>query len=279
MINIRVDGLGKKRRFPKKIFKLTRLFSKLLRYQLTINANDKDFIFFPQNAIEYYRYMTFFTKEEGTIAWLKNNVRDGDVFFDIGANIGIYSLYAAKLGKNVKTYAFEPHKFTFVKLMDNIAVNNLQQQIFPISLPLDETCGITKLNYASVDSGSSMSQVGHNMHPENGAFTPKLEEIVYCVTLDKLIEENVIPCPQHIKIDVDGNELRIIRGMAKLLASPKKPKTIQIEVNPGQKSEVTQFMNKHDFRLDHSHYTADGKIKKDKGQSEDEIAHNVVFIS
>ena len=119
--------------------------------------------FQPSNLTEYYRYLTFFTKEEGTIAWLKNNIRQGDVLYDIGANVGLYSLYAAKLDRNVKVYAFEPHKFTFVQLMENIALNELTGAIIPISIPLHDSTDVSTMNYAHLDSGSSQSQLGaHN---------------------------------------------------------------------------------------------------------------------
>ena len=49
------------------------------------------------NAIEYFRAQTLFTKEEGTIAWLQRELKPGDVFYDVGANVGCYTIVAAKL--------------------------------------------------------------------------------------------------------------------------------------------------------------------------------------
>ena len=82
------------------------------------------------------------------------------------------------------------------------------------------------------------------MHPENGAFKPKMEETVYCTTLDDLVWKKAIAAPHHIKIDVDGNEVKIIKGMLKLLSSSSKPRTIQVEINPGQRQEVTQTLRR-----------------------------------
>src|SRR2546430_8849931 len=57
---------------------------------------------------EQYRAETYASKEPETIAWLTEELREGDVFFDVGANIGLYSLYAAKLRPSCRVYAFEP---------------------------------------------------------------------------------------------------------------------------------------------------------------------------
>lgn len=266
-------------KIAKRLFKISRILGKAVRFQLVVDDGKASYIFQPRNAIEYYRAVTFFTKEEGTIAWLQNSLGQGEVFFDIGANVGLYSLYAAKLGKGIKSYAFEPHKYTFVNLMDNIVANDLLSDIFPIAIPLGDASDVSTMNYAHMDSGSSMSQIGHNIHPENGAFVPKLVETIYCVTLDELITKSAVPAPHHIKIDVDGNELRILKGMSQLLQSAQKPKSIQVEINPGQKAGVVEFLSSFGYRLDHSHFTANGAIKMKNGGDENEIAHNAVFVS
>jgi len=278
MITVTFRKGQKKTKYAKRMFKLARIMGNAFRFQLIVEDGETRYVFQPKNAIEYYRSVTFFTKEEGTIAWLKNHLQENDVLYDIGANIGLYSLYAAKLGRQVKTYAFEPHKFTFVNLMENISINDLVGDIHPISIPLSDVSDISTMNYAYMDSGSSMSQLGHKMHPENGPFVPKLEETVYSVTLDELIWKKAIPAPNHIKIDVDGNEIKILRGMSKLLSSQSKPRSLQVEINPGQKSDVTLFLSGFGYRLDHSHYTADGAIKIAKGENGDDIAHNAVFV-
>jgi hypothetical protein len=59
---------------------------------------------------EHYRADTYATKEPETIEWLRENLRDGDSFYDVGANIGLYSLYAAKLQPRCRVFAFEPHQ-------------------------------------------------------------------------------------------------------------------------------------------------------------------------
>ena len=64
----------------------------------------------------------FFSKEPETITWLES-FYNGQTFFDVGANIGLYSLYAAHLYLDSKIYAFEPHKENFIRLVVNAALN------------------------------------------------------------------------------------------------------------------------------------------------------------
>lgn len=278
MINVTIKQGQKKNSFAKKLLKFSGLLTRLAGYRLTVKDGVKNYRFVITNVTEYYRCVTMFTKEEGTLAWLQNNLKDGEIFYDIGANIGLYSLYAAGLGRNIRTYAFEPHKYTFVSLMNNIAANGLLEKVFPISIPLSDTADVSSMNYAAMDAGSSMSQLGHSTYGTE-SFAPKLQEIVYCTSLDDLIWKKAIPVPHHIKMDVDGNEPRILKGMSKLLASNDKPKTIQVEINPGQRDEVVGLLSSFGYKLDHTHHTAGGNLNLQQGKNPDDVAYNAVFVS
>ena len=80
------------------------------------------------NDIEQWRHDTFWDKEPETIEWIKS-FEPNTVFFDVGANIGIYSLYAASLYSESLIYAFEPVKQNFVRLMQNIELNKFNNII------------------------------------------------------------------------------------------------------------------------------------------------------
>ena len=79
---------------------------------------------------ELWRAETYETKEPDTIEWIDSFFREGDVIYDIGANIGQYSLYAAKkLKGNCRILAFEPEALNYSKLNKNIVLNNLTDSI------------------------------------------------------------------------------------------------------------------------------------------------------
>ena len=69
------------------------------------NSNNKTLSFFSRSLMTEKRYETFFTKEPDTIEWI-NNFRENSIFYDIGANVGIYSIYASSLTRNINVIIF-----------------------------------------------------------------------------------------------------------------------------------------------------------------------------
>ena len=90
--------------------------------------------FLTPNRVNKYRVNTFFTKEPETLEWI-NTFDENSVFFDIGANVGLYSCYAAKK-KKCKVFAFEPSVFNLEILTKNIYINYLSDRITVISTPV-----------------------------------------------------------------------------------------------------------------------------------------------
>ena len=80
------------------------------------------------NFLNRYRHNTFFTKEPETLQWMDGFAQDA-VFYDIGANVGLYSIYAAKK-RNAQVYSFEPSFFNLEFLARNVYKNNLTENIF-----------------------------------------------------------------------------------------------------------------------------------------------------
>ncbi len=72
------------------------------------------------NSLEEYRCDTFFTKEPETVQWIETFINDHDIFYDIGANIGIYSIYSGIIHPNLRVFSFEPFRRNFIRLLQNI---------------------------------------------------------------------------------------------------------------------------------------------------------------
>ena len=85
-----------------------------------VSSKKKDLFFFCKNYLIKYRIDSLLSKEPDTIQWIENFRKD-EIFFDIGANIGLYSCYAAK--KGIKTFSFEPSVFNLEILVKNINVD------------------------------------------------------------------------------------------------------------------------------------------------------------
>ena len=137
---------------------------------MQVRDGEKRYTFRPKSNNDIFRYTTYFTKEEGTLAGFGAGQGRG-VFFDIGANVGLYSLYAANAARGLRVYSFEPHKFNFATLLENIFLNQLEQSVHPVSLPLGDGSGLIDLNYNSMDSGTSMTQLGHRQLPATASFS------------------------------------------------------------------------------------------------------------
>lgn len=223
-------------------------------------------IFCVDNDAELWRASTLLTKEEGTIRWLQN-LRPGDVFYDIGANIGCYTLYAARLvGPSGKVYAFEPHVGNAHKLMMNVEANGFRDRVTVVTVALWSCSGFGVFKYRSQLPGSSDNQLGEVR------FDPDAVEFKYHTVVDSFIPYS--GPPTMLKMDVDGAEATILRGMGECF---KSLRSIQAEVNSNSREEVYGIMAERGYRMVERHHTMGGKVKLGNGVPEDQITHNVVF--
>lgn len=224
--------------------------------------------FVTNTPAEQWRVKTLFTKEPGTVRWIQETVTPHDVFYDIGANIGQYALMAAQRGASV--VAFEPHLFNAVSLIRNVQKNKASVRVITSALH-DEDCFLP-FNYLHTMAGSSGSQLGHTVAETGETFVPALIEMKHATTVDRLVREGVILPPTVVKIDVDGNELTVLRGMTQALASVR---SLQVEMHPRSESEIANFLV--DFRKVERHYTAFGQQQIDKGIDTLCVFSNVIY--
>jgi FkbM family methyltransferase len=174
-------------------------------------------------------------------------------------------------------YAFEPHAANVQSLLHNVSQNALATTVKVLSCALGEQEGFFDFNYYAAQPGTSMSQLGDTRDSEDKPFQPVFTEYKYASTIDRLIAARHIRPADHIKIDVDGNEMLIVRGMRGLLSSPRPPRTVQIEINPRHKQELYQFMNELGYLLAEKHFTMSGKQQIAAGHDPESIGYNAVF--
>jgi FkbM family methyltransferase len=249
-----------------------------LRPDVEIQAEGKTYRFQCEGKRDLRRCMSALVKEAGTCAWIVSEVRPGEVFYDIGANIGLYTVMAAQqVGAEGRVYAFEPHGANFARLVDNIAVNDLAGIVSPCSFALNDRSGLIPFNYISLMTGTSNSQLGSLRDGEEQEFRPALSEPKAAMAVDDLIDGQGFRMPHHVKLDVDGNELLILRGMTRTLMRADKPRSIQIEMNLRGKAETLDFMSRHGYRLADRHYTRSGLKKIAVGGDPEAYAYNAIF--
>jgi FkbM family methyltransferase len=166
-------------------------------------------------------------KESGEVNFLKNFLKDrlGGVVIDVGANVGDYSKLVLDINKSVTVYAFEPHPKTFAKLSDAIRTNNFH----PINAAVSNVDGFLSLYDYEAKEGSSHAslykEVIKNIHHSKA-----VEYKVRACCLDEFVKSKNIQKIDLLKIDTEGNELNVLRGMSEFIRS-EKIEVIHFEFN------------------------------------------------
>lgn len=177
-------------------------------------------------GMEQYRASTAETKEPETLNWIDQYFRPGEIFFDVGANIGLYSLYAAITQPAGKVFAFEPAVRNAAQLAINIHENSLRN-VTLCNYAIGAHSGLSTFYLNSLEAGMSMHSLDCRDLDAFGR-TPIAAQSVFCATIDEVV--CAVGAPSMIKIDVDGRELDIVIGAEKTLRSGIV-QTILIEIN------------------------------------------------
>lgn len=173
-------------------------------------------------------------------------LKPGDTFVDIGANVGFYSLCASRVvGSKGKIYAFEPAPSTYAALKNNIDLNGVTN-IITASVALSDTQGQAKL---FLDAKHNSGATSLRRSPNSG---PAIDVVL--TTYDQFAKENELPVPSLVKVDVEGAEVKVLRGMNDLLGRPNHPHVI-LEVSEwslremgSSKEELFDIMDNHGYR-------------------------------
>ncbi len=152
------------------------------------------------------------------------------MLFDIGANVGLYSLYYAG-SNNRKAYAFEPSVFNLALLAKNIFENNLQDKIKIITNTLTQENKIDNFTLSTIEEGGALSAFGVEYEYDGKIIKKQLSYQTLGLSLDFLLRQKIIiDYPSLIKIDVDGIEHLILAGAEETLKN-QSCKTVLIEIN------------------------------------------------
>lgn len=186
-------------------------------------------------------------KEPWTVEWLDRCVQPGDVLYDIGANIGAFSLIAA-VGRGARVVAFEPSHANYNRLCENIELNGCAGAVVAFPLPLAEANGMATLLYRDMTVGQSRHVLKRGWRFGKGTAEGRVEQPMSTMTLDTARTLFNWPAPGHIKLDVDGAEVRVLAGAAATLALPAL-KSLMIEVRLDLWPTVQTMVTEAGFRV------------------------------
>ena len=215
---------------------------KLLEPFYEIQINGERLKLFVPDRTSLYWAKTGPDSEPATNKWI-NSFSNTDVFVDIGANVGLYSLMAGIKGV-AKVYAIEPNPFSFNVLCRNIILNKLSDKIVALSMPINKKSSISNFSLSDTQAGSVGNEITTGKNDKT-----KISILTGSFSLDDLIQLQGIKNITHIKIDVDGIEKEILRGANNILSS-KTLKSVLIEDpngNSEKKNDLDRFMENYNF--------------------------------
>jgi len=218
----------------------------------TIKILNKNLVFFTPNYLTKWLVNTALTKEFETINWINSFKKKKIIFWDIGANLGLYSIYAAIKHKNILIYSFEPSVNNLRILSRNIFINNFEKKIIINQIPLtNKKDKYLTMRQRSFIEGDALNTFGEKFNFEGKKMKSMHNYQIYGTTIDSLVNAKGTRLTNYINIDVDGIEHLILSGGKKLLKN-KNILSIIIEINDKFKKQhksVFKILESCGFKL------------------------------
>lgn len=238
-----------------RLFSKTRLgffiYNEILQSSLgqTVDVEHKGNIltFHTPNPLSVWRADTFSTKEPETLDWIEG-MNPQSVFWDIGANVGLYSCYAAK-SRDCNVVAIEPSVFNIEWLARNIHINNLERNISIVPIALSNHNKMSMFNLTSTNWGGALSTFGEDFGWDGKKIEKTFQYKTLGMKMDCLATMLKLEQPDYIKMDVDGLEHMILSGGPNII---KKSKQLLIEINDNflqQKNQAASILSGLGFKL------------------------------
>ena len=153
---------------------------------ISVKILDKQIKFFCPNQLVKWRVDTYFTKEPETLEWIDSfKKKENLIFWDIGGNIGLYSIYNALKNPNSLTIVFEPSSSNLRVLSRNISINNLEKNIKIISMPLTNKENIfQEMNEGKFIEGGALNSFGEKFDFEGKEFKSTMKYSLLGTTMN-----------------------------------------------------------------------------------------------
>ena len=216
--------------------------------------------------IPLWRSQTLFIKEPEMIEWI-DKMDENETLWDIGANVGLYSIYAGL--KGMKVFAFEPSALNTFLISKNIEINNLKDNVFLFPVAISDKNEFGYLNMTSTELGGALNEFNETDVKTVGEGAYQVDVIfkqgMFAYSIDELIEKYNFEIPDYIKIDVDSIEDRIVYGADKTLSN-KKVKGVFLELDETEErtQKMIDFLSERGLELKEkrqSEYFKDSKFK------------------
>jgi FkbM family methyltransferase len=180
-------------------------------------------------------------KEPWTVRWIEDYLKPGEVLYDIGANVGAYTLLAAVAKPGLRVVSFEPGPANFAALCANVELNAVGERVIAVPLALGDRPRSALLDRDGAVPGTA---------PRIVDGTPSQDATIAVLVdrLDDVVPRFDLPSPDHLKLDVEGAELEVLAGGERLLAAGGL-RSVMVELDQRRGSEVADRLVGAGFEL------------------------------
>ena len=234
-------------KFLKKIYEsiIYKFYILIGKEEILIKSQNINLLIEIRDPIEREIFFNLSYEEEqiATLVEFSKKIKQ-DFFLDIGSNCGYYALFIAKTFPSTHVIAFEPIKKTYDKLVKNVHLNNLNKQIQTFNFGLSDTNDEVQMR--SLIKKGFIQSGGFTVNDKDREL--KTNETL--VKADLKIGDEVIKYINKkllIKIDVEGHEINVLKGLSRLINNNKI--YMQIEIFHENKENIFNFLKKNDFKF------------------------------
>jgi len=187
------------------------------RYETDLDG--ERIVFRTGNGRLLWRAKTFKSEEPLMISWIRS-MTETDVVLDIGSNVGIYSIPIAQRARRVFSCELDPLNVAILK--ENIVMNNVQGKVIILPFACGESTALAEVSFRDLAYGDALQSIhgGDNLPTIVGSMPHKMETLQF--NLDEIFSSLKLDRPNKIKIDVDGNEERVLKGIKQLLSTSQE---------------------------------------------------------
>jgi FkbM family methyltransferase len=217
----------------------------LLERTMSVETPRGPLAFMTLNRASAGRAAKMLTKQPATIEWI-DRFEPGGVFWDVGANVGVYSLYAA-LRRDTRIVAFEPAAVNYFMLAANCEINHFEDTVRCVLAGLGRTKSLAYLAASQFAGAASFGFGGKKAEVFEG------RQAAIVLTIDQLVEEFGVPCPNYLKIDVPVLTDDILAGGERTLSRPEV-REVHVEANESCSSgrRIIDALRRSGLHLDRS---------------------------
>lgn len=208
--------------------------------EVSIEGNTAEFI--TKTRKEYSRFEDLMG-EEPVIKDLLSEISPGDVFYDIGANVGMYTCFAGKNDDSGMVFAFEPHPKNADRLMQNLKLNNVSANIKRVAL--------------SNESGTAQLEIQESGETGVGSHSLATGETVHTTEIQTVRGDDITDVeksPAVLKIDVEGAEMEVLHGLEESISDSR---VIYCEIHPellpefgSQSKDVFSYFDRNGYEVE-----------------------------